>query len=141
MTLGTKTQQYIIALGSRVLKDAETRYSVTEREALAIVWAFQKFRMYLEGRNVIVVSDHKALSFLWKAHLNNDRLMSGVLWLQQFSFIVKYCPGNKTALPNILSRLNCDNQSDREELPINLVESLELDPKLFFFKYNKVTIK
>ena len=88
--------QKIIAIGSRVLREAETRYSVTEREALAIVWACQKFRMYLEGHSFIVRTDHMALTFLLRAHLTNDRLMRWVLWLQQFSFKIEYCPEKRT---------------------------------------------
>ena len=34
---------------SRRLKDAETRYSATEREALAIRWAVKKLYRYLIG--------------------------------------------------------------------------------------------
>ena len=55
-------QEGFIAIGSRILSDAETRYSITEREALAIIWACQIFRMYLEGKTFIVVTDHKALT-------------------------------------------------------------------------------
>ena len=138
---GTSSPQNVIALGSRVLKEAETRYRVTEREALAIVWSFQKFRMYLEGRNVVVVTGHKALSFMWKAHLNNDRLLRWMLWLQQFSFTVKYCPGEKNNLPDFLSRLECDNRGDQEELRINICEDLEIDSKLNLKKIRELQTK
>ena len=44
---------------SRSLKDEETQYSPTEREALAIHWAVKKLRHYLLGAPVFrIVIDH-----------------------------------------------------------------------------------
>ena len=52
---------------SRTLKDVETRYSTTEREALAIRWAGKKLRNYLLGApRFKIVTDHKPLEFLFK---------------------------------------------------------------------------
>ena len=37
----------VIAYASRVLNDAEKRYSTIEQELLAIIWAVDQFRVYL----------------------------------------------------------------------------------------------
>ena len=37
----------VISYGSRALSDVETRYSQTEREMLAIVWATEHYHLYL----------------------------------------------------------------------------------------------
>jgi len=51
---------------SRSLKDPETRYSATEREALAIRWAIKKLRKYLiGGPKFKVVTDHKPLTYMF----------------------------------------------------------------------------
>ena len=39
-----------IAFASKKLLDRETRYSVIERECLAIVWGIEKFKFFLYGR-------------------------------------------------------------------------------------------
>ena len=129
---GTKSIHNIIAIGSRVLRDAETRYSTTEREALAIIWACQKFKMYLEGKAFVVVTDHKALTFLLRAHLTNDRLLRWVLFLQKFSFQIMYCPGDKNVLPDYLSRLSDDSQVRETEMEINILDEVIEDLKLNF---------
>ena len=50
-----------IAFGSRALSDVETRYSQTELEALAVVWACEHFDIYVRGAPFKVVTDHKPL--------------------------------------------------------------------------------
>ena len=48
------------------LKDEETRYSPTEREALAIRWAVKKLRHYLLGAPVFhIVTDHRPLTYMF----------------------------------------------------------------------------
>ena len=50
-----------IAYGSRALSDVESRYSQTEREALAVVLACEHFDIYVRGSSLTVVIDHKSL--------------------------------------------------------------------------------
>lgn len=93
-----------IALGSRVLSKCEKNYSVTELEALAVVWGFEKFRFFLYGRKTRVFTDHKALEFLRSARLRNKRLTRWVLALQEFDFSVTYIPGGENIIADALSR-------------------------------------
>jgi hypothetical protein len=53
----------VVALASRQLTPAETRYSATDREHLALVFAADKFRFFLHRKKAVtrVWSDHKAL--------------------------------------------------------------------------------
>ena len=54
-------ENHVVAYASRALTDVETRYSQTEREALAVVWACEHFHLYLFGSHFTVTSDHKPL--------------------------------------------------------------------------------
>ena len=52
----------MIYYASRTLNDAQLNYATIEKELLAIVFAFDKFRPYLIGNKVVVDSCHSRLS-------------------------------------------------------------------------------
>ena len=54
----------VIAYASRGLTDVERRYSQTEREGLALVWACERFKMYIFGGNFELETDHKPLEYI-----------------------------------------------------------------------------
>ena len=52
----------LIYAGSRFTNDAESRYSPTEGEALAVAWALRTSRLFTLGcPKLTVVTDHKPL--------------------------------------------------------------------------------
>jgi hypothetical protein len=56
---------YVIYYASKTLNDAQLNYSTMEKELLAIVFVFDKFRSYLLGSNVIIYLDYVALKYLF----------------------------------------------------------------------------
>ena len=54
-----------IAYGSRALSNVEARNSLTEREALAVVWACEHFDIYVRSASFTVVKDHKPLEHIF----------------------------------------------------------------------------
>ena len=64
--LGQKKDKVFRAIyyASRTLNEAQLNYATTEKELLAIVFAFDKFRPYLIGNKVIVHTDHSAIKYL-----------------------------------------------------------------------------
>lgn len=53
-----------VAFASRALTPAEQKYSVGEREALACLWACERWHVYLYGRVFTIRTDHQALTAL-----------------------------------------------------------------------------
>ncbi|GFO19478.1 Zinc finger protein [Plakobranchus ocellatus] len=71
-----------VAYASKKLTDRERKYSVTEREALAIVWGVKMFSLYLYGAVFTLQTDHGALQFLNAAKFDSPRIMRWALALQ-----------------------------------------------------------
>lgn len=67
----TDTSYHPIAYGSRALTPTESRYSQTEREALAVLWSCQHFHYYIYDSNITVITDHKPLESLLVNNLNS----------------------------------------------------------------------
>jgi hypothetical protein len=85
----------IISTASRVLTEAEGRYSVCDQELLAIAHAVKKFRIYIMCYPVTVYTDNKALSFLRKCTLTSDRVTRWVMQLQEYNLQIQHISGAK----------------------------------------------
>ena len=125
-----------IAYISRSLTKSEQNYSTTEKELLAIVWAFQKFHPYLHGLETEVETDHQPLVSLIHKHHPPGRLLRWALALQEYTFTLIYCRGSTNVVADVLSRtehqvaqLSCDTDT----LPLHrdqLVVAQQQDPAL-----------
>lgn len=99
--------EHPIAYASRALTSAEQKYHATERELLAILFAINKFRGYIEGTHFTVITDCSALQWLSKFDESSGRLARWSLKLAQHSFDVRHRPGKLNIVPDILSRDVC----------------------------------
>ena len=55
---------YVVYYVSNTLNEAQRNYTTMEKELLAIVYALDKFRVYLVGSIIIIYTDHSALKYL-----------------------------------------------------------------------------
>ncbi|CAF4939190.1 unnamed protein product, partial [Rotaria sp. Silwood1] len=89
---------------SRSLSKREQKYSVIEKECLAMVWCITKLRPYLYGREFTLITDHHPLCWLNKQSSKNGRLDRWSLQLQEYSFDIKHTPGSSNCVADCLSR-------------------------------------
>ncbi|CAJ0929529.1 unnamed protein product [Ranitomeya imitator] len=94
------------AFFSRKFSPAERNYDVGNRELLAMKWAFEEWRHWLEGakHRVVVLTDHKNLTYLESAKRLNPRQARWSLFFSRFDFVVSYLPGSKNVKADALSR-------------------------------------
>lgn len=101
---GEGNEERPIEYSSRLLNSSEKNYSVTEREALAIVWSTEKFRTYLEGSEVTIITDHQPLKWLFSIKTPSGRLARWALKLQGLNMKIIYTQGKANFLADMLSR-------------------------------------
>jgi len=102
----------VVSYGSRALSDVEKRYMQTEKEALGIVWACERFHHYLFGCRFKVVSDCEPLESIYgnKTKRTSLRIERWQLRLQSYDFeIVRVKSSDNIADP--LSRLLCSKKA------------------------------
>lgn len=114
----------IIAYGNKSLSDVEKRYCQTEKEALALVWAIEHFRMYLYGlKGFELITDHKPLEVIFGPRSKpSARIERWVLRLQGYNYKTIYRPG-KNNLADPFSRLcvNSNKQPFDDECYVNQI--------------------
>ena len=54
-----------VCYASRSLTECEQRYSQTEKEALGVAWACERFHAYVYGMKFVVETDHKPLEVIY----------------------------------------------------------------------------
>lgn len=94
----------VISYISRSLTSSERKFSTTEKEALAVLWAIERFRPYIEGTRFTVVTDHFALKWLNDLKDPCGRLARWSVRLQQYDFDVIHRKGKENVVPDALSR-------------------------------------
>ena len=93
-----------VAYFSKKLLPREQNYSVIERECLAVVWAVDKCKMYLYGKEFVLQTDHQSLAYLDKAKFSNQRVMRWALALQPYRYQIQYIRGEENVGADFLSR-------------------------------------
>ncbi|GJW37905.1 reverse transcriptase domain-containing protein [Tanacetum coccineum] len=108
-----------IHYASNTMTDAQTHYTTSEKELLAVVYAFEKFRSYLVLSKTIVYTDHSALEYLLAKQDDKPRLLWWILLLQEFDVIIRDKKGAENLAADHLSRLENPHQGDLDKKEFN----------------------
>ncbi|GJW07580.1 reverse transcriptase domain-containing protein, partial [Tanacetum coccineum] len=118
--LGQRIEKHFrpIHYASKTMTEAESNYTTTEKEMLAVVYAFEKFRSYLIMNKSVVYTDHSALKYLFNKKDAKARLLRWVLLLQEFDFKVIDTNGAENYAADHLSCLEnpYENTFDLKEI-------------------------
>lgn len=110
---GQGSDERPVEYASRLLTSAERNYTTTEREALAVIWAVDKFRGYIDGAKVVIGTDHQPLRWLMGLKSPSGRLARWALRLQEYDLEVMYTPGKLNAIADTLSRPPCTGETEK----------------------------
>nr|GEX63399.1 reverse transcriptase domain-containing protein [Tanacetum cinerariifolium] len=114
-----------IHYASKTMTDAESNYTTTKKEMLAVVYAFEKFQSYLIMNKSIMHTDHFTLKYLFAKKDAKARLLWWVLLLQEFDFKVLDTKGAENLTANHLSRLENPYENVLDPKEINETFPLE----------------
>lgn len=94
---GTKR---IISFASKTLTSTEKRYAQTQREALAVVWAAERFHYYLLGQKFTICTDALGIAYIFNRNGDAPKRMMkrAEVWamrLDAFDFDIKFVKGTE----------------------------------------------
>ena len=109
---GAVLQQFVadcwqpLGFFSRRFKPVQTRYSTFGRELLGVYLAVRHFRHALEGREVIIFTDHKPLTSALTAasDRHSPRETRHLDYVAQFTSDIRHVPGKDNVAADALSR-------------------------------------
>nr|GEZ98629.1 reverse transcriptase domain-containing protein [Tanacetum cinerariifolium] len=108
-----------IHYASKTMTEAQIHYTITEKEMLDVVYAFEKFRPYLVLSKSIVYTNHSALKYLLSKQDTKLRLIRWVLLLQELDIIIRDKKGTENLATDHLSRLDNPHKDVFENKYIN----------------------
>nr|GEZ23200.1 retrovirus-related Pol polyprotein [Tanacetum cinerariifolium] len=119
--LGQRQEKHFrpIHYARKTMTEAESNYTTTKKEMLAVVYAFEIFRSYLILNKSIVYTDHSAFKYLFAKKDSKPRLLHWVLLLQEFKFKVIDTKGAENLAADHLSRLENPHQNVLDPKEIN----------------------
>ena len=133
----------MITCASKTYSTAERRYSQIEKEALGIVFGFNRFQQFLAGRQVLLYTEHKQHTFIVKpaAEISTtalQRIQRWSMYFAKFSYNVHHRLCNSNFQADALSRspppqvggldanISAVKQEFIERGPVNAVQVLKL---------------
>lgn len=119
-----------VAFASRTLTSTERRYSVGEKEALACLWACEKWHIYLWGRHFTLRTDHQALVSLLSTGGAGRRPLRITRWshrLLKYNFTVEFQRGAENQVADALSRLPMSQEEEGMEFDDEIISFVALD--------------
>ncbi|GJW09751.1 reverse transcriptase domain-containing protein [Tanacetum coccineum] len=121
--------------------EVQIHYTTTEKEMLAIVYAFKKFRPYLVLSKSIVYTDHSTLKYLMNKQDAKPRLLRWVLLLQEFDITIRDKKGSENLAADHLSRLEnphkdvLENKDINEHFPLETLGVISSESTPWFADY------
>ncbi|CAG9138302.1 unnamed protein product [Plutella xylostella] len=138
LSLGAVLQQRVngvwrpLAFFSKAMSETQRRYSVYDRELLAMYTAVKHFRRLIEGCDVTIYTDHKPLTYAMSRPASSSdtpRRERQLHFVSQFCTKIEYVKGEDNAVADSLSRIEeiaCPSAIDYNKLAADQSSDEEL---------------
>ena len=97
-----------VAYASRKLKPAEINYDTHDKELLAVRYACEEWRPYLQGteKQIKIETDHKNLQYFLTSKVITRRQARWLEYLMEYNLVFVHVPGDRNGRADALSRLS-----------------------------------
>lgn len=111
VVLGQKVDsiEHVIYFINKNLQGAESNYTVTEKEVLAVIYVLNKFKHYIIGYEIFFHTNHSAIKYLVNKTTISGKLARWLLLVQIFNITIVDKLGKANVLANFLSKLHLPN--------------------------------
>jgi len=129
LTLSTRSEMKIVMFISKSFLETETRYSTTEREALAILRCLEEVRWLVLGLPfpTKVYTDHQALLGLLQKDDAHGRIVRGQVRLAEYDVEYIHISGRENALADGMSRMRWDGEGSKVTTADTILEVLMIE--------------
>jgi hypothetical protein len=94
----------IVSTASRVMNSAEKRYTTCKQELLAVIYAFEKFKIHVYGNKILLNTDNRALIFLQKCAVTSNRIARWLITVHEYDIELRHIRGVEKQVADIISR-------------------------------------
>ena len=109
----------MVAYASRSLLEHEKKWTATELEAAAVMWALEIFRTYIDGVHVTIRTDHAPLGYIRSKPDRCKRLERWALRLQEFRFTIQRRPGVQQKHVDAISRAPIPVEANQQPIVLD----------------------
>ena len=129
LTLSTRSEMKIVMFISKRFLETETRYSTTEREALAILRCLEEVRWLVLGSPfpTKVYTDHQALLGLLRKDDAHGQIVRWQVRLAEYDVEYIHIPGRENVLADGMSRMRWDDEDDKKTPADTVLEVLVIE--------------
>ena len=106
------------------------KYHSFELETLAMIYALRRFRTYLEGIPIKIVTDCNSLTLTLNRREMNPRIARWALELENYDYSVQHRPGVRMGHADALSRCQVVAGVDTEDIEFQLRATQNRDPAI-----------
>jgi len=110
------SKRHIVECASRLLSETERRYNHVEKEALASVWACEKFHIYVFGKQFHLITDNKAVELIYKNYKSKPpaRIQRWALRLTPYEYTIQHESGKLNIADYLSRRPNGPDEIDND---------------------------
>lgn len=96
--------EHPVAFFSKTLNKCQRKYTTTEKELLAVIYAVEKFRCYIQGTFFKIVTDHSSLLWIQQMKNPSPRIARWIVKLSLHKFEIVHRKGSCNNVADALSR-------------------------------------